>query len=171
MKEEHQKEEINKEVNNIKDEDNKNINEKENIEKYQETDDNNLKKSKISSYFGDFNNNYYEIKGVSDSGEKNENEEEENKENENEKENTKKRYEKGIKLVRSVTFGIQSENLCVPAQPDEDKEEKEVGCDKHHQFQGPHSLHYKSDKENAPAHFCCFVNWFGKFYRSLYLLL
>ena len=114
MKEEHQEEEIIKEVNNIKDEDNKNVNEKENIEKYQETDDNNLKKSKYSSYFGHFNNHYYDIKGVSDSGEKNENEEEEeNEENENEKENIKKRNEKRIKLVRSVTFGIQSENLSV----------------------------------------------------------
>ena len=128
---EHQEEENIEETNDAKDKENKNLNDNENIENSQENDDNNVKKSKYTSYFGDFNNNYYEIKGVSGSGEKNEKEEEEEEnenenENENIKENTKKRYEKGIQLVRNINFGIQSENLCVPAQPMEDKEEKEA---------------------------------------------
>ena len=129
QEEENQEEENIKEINNIKDNDDKNKDEIETMEEIQQNEDNNLRKSNYTSYFGDFNNNYYEIKGVSGSGEKYENEEEEeeeNEENENEKENTKKRYDEEIQLVRNVNFGIQSENLCVPAQPGEDKEEKEA---------------------------------------------
>ena len=119
---EHQEEENVENTYNIKD--------NENIEISQENGDNSFKKPKYSSYFGDLNNNYHEIRGLSGSDEKNENEEEEeeNEENENEniKENTKKRNEKGIQSVKKVTFGIQSENLYVPAQTVEDKEEKEA---------------------------------------------
>ena len=121
LEEEHQEIENNEEIN--KDNENKKIGENENNE---ENDDNNLKKSKYASYFGDYNNNYYEIKGVSGSGEKNENEEEEEENEENENENTQKRYEKGIQLVRNITFGIKSENLHVPEHIREDKEEKEA---------------------------------------------
>ena len=90
---------------------NEDNNENEYIE-YQEKD-NNLRKSKYGSYFGDSNNNYYEIKGSSSGKNQEENEEEEENE-----ENTP------MELVRNVTFGIHSENLCVPG--DEDKEEKEA---------------------------------------------
>ena len=83
----------------------KNINEK------------NHKESKYHSYFGDSNNNvYYEIKG---SGEINKEEE-----SKNEEEIENRKYKEPMVLVNNVTFGIQSENLCVPAE-DNDNEEKE----------------------------------------------
>ena len=124
---------IEEEDHNIQD--NENEEENENIEDNQKYENNNLKKSKYSSYFGDFNNNYYEIKGVSASGEKNEDEEEnegeeENENNEKEKENEnespQKIYNQPMEPVRNITFDIQSENLMVPAQPEDDKEEKEA---------------------------------------------
>ena len=83
------------------------------IEYHQDKDNNNLRQSKYGSYFGDSNNNYYEIKGSSSGKNQEENEEEE----ENEE-------SAPMELVRNVNFGIQSENLCVPG--DEDKEEKEA---------------------------------------------
>ena len=59
--------------------------------------------SKYQSYYGDSNNNvYYEIKKV----------EEDSK---NEKEIGNKKYKQPVTLVKNVTFGIHSENLCVPA--------------------------------------------------------
>ena len=79
--------------------------------------DKNHKESKYHSYFGDSNNNvYYEIKGSGDI-----NKEEESK---NEEEIENRNYKEPIVLVKNVTFGIQSENLCVPAE-DNDNEEKE----------------------------------------------
>ena len=42
----------------------------------------------------------------------------------------------------------------------------ETGCGKHHQFQGPHSLHLNSDKENAAAYFCRFVKLYGNIYQN-----
>ena len=100
--------------------------ENENIEELeQKEENNNLKKSKYSSYFGDFNNNYYEIKGVSASREKNEEEEEENEAGE-ENENDKKNYIQEVQPVRNITFDIHSENLKVLQEQQEDKEEKEA---------------------------------------------
>ena len=82
-------------------------------------DNNTFKKSKYSSYFGDSNNNYYEIKSPSIS--KNKEEEEHNEEEEEDDIN----YEKeDMQFVRSDNFGIQSENLYVPAE--EDKDDKEA---------------------------------------------
>lgn len=43
----------------------------------------------------------------------------------------------------------------------------ETGCGKHHQFQGPHSLHLNSDKENAAAYFCRFVKLYGNIYQNI----
>ena len=78
----------------------------------------NIIESKYHSYFGDSNNNvYYEIKGVS--GEINK-EEESKKEEEIEKRN----YKEPMVQVKNITFGIQSENLCVPGQ-DKENEEKD----------------------------------------------
>ena len=100
--------------------------ENENIEAFQQKEENNnLKKPKYSSYFGDFNNNYYEIKGVSASGKKEEEEEEENEAGE-ENENDKKNYIQEVQPVRNITFDIHSENLMVPAEEQDDKEEKEA---------------------------------------------
>ena len=117
--------------------------EKENIEEFQNSEENNtLRKSKYSSYFGDTNNNYYEIKGYSGSKENEPDNDEEEEENENdnddnENENNNKiknikikdyshnNYEKPMEFERSVTFGIQSENLCVPAEHEQDNESKE----------------------------------------------
>ena len=82
-------------------------------------DNNSIKKSKYSSYFGDSNNNYYEIKSPSIN--KNKKEEEQNEE---EEENDINCQNQNIQLVRSDNFGIQSENLYVPAE--EDKDDKEA---------------------------------------------
>jgi hypothetical protein len=43
----------------------------------------------------------------------------------------------------------------------------ETGCGKHHQFQGPHSLHLNSDKENAAAYICRFVKLYGNIYQNI----
>ena len=79
----------------------------------------NIIESKYHSYFGDSNNNvYYEIKGVS--GEINKEEE-----SKNEEEVEKRNYKEPMVEVKNVNFGIQSENLCVPGQGnDNDNEEK-----------------------------------------------
>ena len=64
-------------------------------------------KPKYQSYYGDSNNNvYYEIKKVED-------------DSKNEKEIGNKKYKQPVKLVKNVTFGIHSENLCVPADDNE----------------------------------------------------
>ena len=63
--------------------------------------------SKYHSYYGDDNNNiYHEIKKI----EENSN---------NEKEIGNKTYKQPITLVKNITFGIHSENLCVPADDNE----------------------------------------------------
>ena len=115
-----------KEENN--DEDIHNMQENINEEKFnsqeEKDENNNLKKSKYSSYFGDFNNNYYEIKGVRGSGDINEYEEEE-EENEQENEKSQNNNNENIQLVRNITFGIHSENFYIPVDQD-DKEEKEA---------------------------------------------
>ena len=113
--------EVKEKENNI--EENEEVN-NDNIEKEDNNNNNNIRKSKYGSYFGDLNNNYIEIKGVS-STKKEENEEEEENEQEN-LNNTVKKYDQPMQLVRNVTFGIHSENLCVPAQTDYDKEDKEA---------------------------------------------
>ena len=78
--------------------------------------ENNYKESKYHSYFGNSNNNvYYEIKGVS--GEIQE-------ESKNDEEIGNKNDKHPMTLTKNVTFGIQSENLCVPAE-DNEKENKE----------------------------------------------
>ena len=85
------------------------------------------KKSKYSSYFGDSNNNYYEIKGISEKKKEEEEEEEEEEdieEKENINSNTNTNYTNQI--VRNVNFGIQSENIYIPADIARDKEEKEA---------------------------------------------
>ena len=130
------KNEKEKKENEEKEEKNEKEKEKE-IEDFQNSEENNtLRKSKYSSYFGDSNNNYIEIKGYSGSKENdNENEEEEENENENENDNDENEnendndndYDQNIQLERSVTFGIQSENLCVPAEREQEKEDKENG--------------------------------------------
>lgn len=106
---------IEEEDHNIIDNDSRN----EYDENMNKNEDNNLKKSKYGSYFGDSNNNYYEVKGVSSEKNKEENENEEEEENDE-----NKSYNQNMQLVRNANFGIQSENLCVPAE--EDKEEKEA---------------------------------------------
>ena len=70
-------------------------------------------KSKYQSYFGDSNNNvYYEIKGVSG----------EVKEESKSEEDIGNKSSKGPStLVKNVTFGIESENLCVPADENENE--------------------------------------------------
>ena len=75
-------------------------------------------KSKYQSYFGDSNNNvYYEIKGVS--GEVKE-------DSKDEEEIGNKSSKEPATLVKNVTFGIESENLCVPA--DENENETDVNA-------------------------------------------
>jgi len=65
------------------------------------------KESKYQSYYGDSNNNvYHEIKKAE-------------KDSKNEKEICNKKYKQPITLVKNVTFGIHSENLCVPADDNE----------------------------------------------------
>ena len=86
---------------------------------------NSVKKSKYSSYFGDSNNNYYEIKSPSINRNKNkEEQDEEEEENASLNENNLNYENQDMQLVRSDNFGIQSENLYVPAE--EDKDEKEA---------------------------------------------
>ena len=126
LEEVHQIEEyIQERDNKIQENDNENEEdneeENENIEEFaQKGDNNSTKKSKYSSYFGDFNNNYYEIKGVSATEENN------NEEEENENQNTQKNYIQEMQPVRNITFDIHSENLMVPAEQQDDKEEKEA---------------------------------------------
>ena len=104
-------------------EENENINNKEyavykSNKNFKKRGDKNImnKESKYHSYFGDSNNNvYYEIKGSGDINR-------EGSKNEEEVQNRK--YKEPIVQVKNVTFGIQSENLCVPGQ-DNDNEEKE----------------------------------------------
>ena len=94
---------------------NKNQNLKMNINdnNYKESDS----KSKYQSYFGDSNNNvYYEIKGVS--GEAKE-------ESKTEEDIGTKSSKEPVTLVKNVTFGIESENLCVPANENENGNETE----------------------------------------------
>ena len=98
---------------------------------YKDLDNNNQKKPKYNSYFGDSNNNYYEIKGISEKN-KDENEEEEEieeeleeVENENITEKIKQKNNLN-QIVRNVNFGIQSENICIPTELEEDKDEKEA---------------------------------------------
>lgn len=84
-----------------------------------------LKKSKYTSYFGDSNNNYYEIKSPSINKNKEEEEQiEEEEENESSKEKNMHYEKQDMQFVRNDNFGIQSENLYVPAE--EDKDEKEA---------------------------------------------
>ena len=102
---------------------NEDDNKEEEIQENEKDDsDKNKKISKYSSYFGDSNNNYHEIKGVS-STKKEENEEDEENEQNNSTEEVKK-YDQPMQLVRNVTFGIQSENLCVPAETEYDKDKE-----------------------------------------------
>ena len=76
--------------------------------------------SKYHSYFGDSNNNvYYEIKGVS--GEINKEDE-----SKNEEETEKRNYKEPMVQVKNITFGIQSENLCVPGQDNENEEKDNI---------------------------------------------
>ena len=83
----------------------------------------NVIESKYHSYFGDSNNNvYYEIKGISGDTNK-----EEQSKNEEESEN--KSYKDSIVQVKNVNFGIQSENLCVPGQ-DNNNDEKKINNEK-----------------------------------------
>ena len=99
---------------------NKKINENKAAEKNQ-NENIELRKSKYSSYFGDSNNNYYEIKGGTDSGDSdNEEEEEEEYEYENEKET-----DKIHKASKHSTFKIKSKKKKLPSEID-DKEEKEA---------------------------------------------
>lgn len=99
---------------------NKKINENKTGEKNQ-NENIELRKSKYSSYFGDSNNNYYEIKGGTDSGDSdNEEEEEEEYEYENEKET-----DKIHKASKHSTFKIKSKKKKLPSEID-DKEEKEA---------------------------------------------
>ena len=88
----------------------------------------NIIESKYHSYFGDSNNNvYYEIKGVS--GEVNKEEESKN----NEEIVEKRKYKDPLVQVKNLNFGIQSENLCVPAQDNDNNnldEEKDKIDDK-----------------------------------------
>ena len=84
--------------------------------------DNNYKesdsKSKYQSYFGDSNNNvYYEIKGVS--GEAKE-------ESKTEEDIGTKSSKEPVTLVKNVTFGIESENLCVPANENGNETENNI---------------------------------------------
>ena len=95
---------------------NKNQNVKMNINdnNYKESDS----KSKYQSYFGDSNNNvYYEIKGVS--GEAKE-------ESKTEEDIGTKSSKEPVTLVKNVTFGIESENLCVPANENGNETENNI---------------------------------------------
>ena len=119
-----QKEEIEYQDNQEEQEDNQNENEyipyQSNNKQFKKRGENkNIIESKYHSYFGDSNNNvYYEIKGVSGDI----NKEEESK---NEEEVEKRNYIKPMIQVKNVNFGIQSENLCVPGQDnDNDDEDK-----------------------------------------------
>ena len=113
FQESHQQEEFIEEEHIIKE------NENEYNDDYEENNENNnLKISKYNSYFGDSNNNYFEVKGIS-----NENNKEENEEGKKNKE--KKTFnQQSIQFVRNINFGIQSKNLYIPE--DEDKDEKEA---------------------------------------------
>ena len=112
--------------------DNENDNEytpyQSNHKKFQKRGENNknIIESKYHSYFGDSNNNvYYEIKGVSG---------EVNKEGEskNDEEIERRNYKEPMVQVKNVTFGIQSENLCVQGQDNDNNniEEKDNIDDK-----------------------------------------
>ena len=102
--------------------DNKQMNKKE-------EEDNINQKPKYGSYFGDSNNNYYEVKGMS--AKKKEENEEEEEENENDEEieesiNNKIKNNNYLnQIVRNVNFNIQSENIFIPAG-EADKDEKEA---------------------------------------------
>ena len=102
-------------------EENENINNKEyavfkSSKKFKKRGDRNYNESKYHSYFGDSNNNvYYEIKGPRET---------DKEESKNGEEVEKRNYKEPIVQVKNVNFGIQSENLCVPAQ-DNDNEEKD----------------------------------------------
>ena len=100
---------------------NENVNDNEytpyqsNNKKFKKRGENNknMIESKYHSYFGDSNNNvYYEIKGMS--GEVNKEEE-----SKNDEEIEKRNYNEPMVQVKNVNFGIQSKNLCVPAQENE----------------------------------------------------
>ena len=91
-------------------------------------EDSSNKKPKYGSYFGDSNNNYYEVKGISEKKrEENEEEEEENDEefDENENINKIKKNNYSNQIVRNVNFNIQSENIFIPGG-EIDKDEKEA---------------------------------------------
>ena len=84
--------------------------------------DNNYKesesKSKYQSYFGDSNNNvYYEIKGVSGVVKE---------DSKTEEDIGNKSSKEPVTLVKNVTFGIESENLCVPADENGNETDKNV---------------------------------------------
>ena len=103
---------------------NEDENEKDQIEE-QPYSNNVFKTSKYSSYFGDSNNNYYEIKGPSNNKYKDEEQQtEEEEENESPEKNSMHFDNQDMQFVRSDNFGIQSENLYVPAE--EDKDDKEA---------------------------------------------
>ena len=76
----------------------------------------NIIESKYHSYFGDSNNNvYYEIKGVSGDA----NKEEESK---NDEDVQNRNYKGPMVEVKNINFGIQSENLCMPAKDNNDND-------------------------------------------------
>ena len=122
---------LNKKNVNIKIEDNQEVesNEEEPENKQiNKENDNSNKKPKYGSYFGDSNNNYYEVKGISEKKkEENEEEEEENDEEFEENENINKIEKNNYsnQIVRNVNFNIQSENVFIPGG-ETDKDEKEA---------------------------------------------
>ena len=122
---------LNKKKENIKIEDNQEVesNEEEPENKQiNKENDNSNKKPKYGSYFGDSNNNYYEVKGISEKKkEENEEEEEENDEEFEENENINKIEKNNYsnQIVRNVNFNIQSENVFIPGG-ETDKDEKEA---------------------------------------------
>ena len=77
---------------------------------------NNIIESKYHSYFGNSNNNvYYEVKGAS--GEVNR-----EKGSDNYEEINKGNYKEPMIQVKNDNFGIQSENLCVPGNDNDNNE-------------------------------------------------
>ena len=112
--------------------------------KAEENNIDNVTRPKYGSYFGDSNNNYIEIKGVSSVKKEEIEEEDENEQNiDNDNDNNKKikKYDNQMQLVRNVNFGIHSENLYVPGNTDNKKEEKE----------GEEKKDKKEDKEDKEA--------------------
>ena len=84
--------------------------------KFKKRGDRNYNESKYHSYFGDSNNNiYYEIKGPREINKE---------ESKNGEEVEKRNYKEPMVQVKNANFVIQSENLCVTAQ-DNDNEEKD----------------------------------------------